>query len=290
MGDHPRAVEDLTVVFEDSQADAVVRVNALIKRATLRMQLGSPEESLHDLMMAAELGQENADVYHHRGQVYMLLDQVTEAMADFERAVSLNADFPIALVQKLYTDYRLAVSLSDSKLVNASMQAFELAIRKFPQCPECYLLYAQVRLIGVFICNAQFIHVSRDSFQVLSDQQDYKKADEYFRKALEVDPQNATAYVHRGLLQLQWEGKVDQAVSLIESAIKLDSKCEFAYETLGTIEVQRGNLKRAIELFDVAIPLSKTEVEIAHLFSLKDAALAQMKVAQNLGVTLPSGP
>lgn len=142
---------------------------------------------------------------------------------------------------------------------------------------------------------------------MLSDQQDFKKADEYFKKALEVDPHNATAYVHRGkfgsklkgiwilipfgktgLLQLQSEGNVDLATNLIQEAINMDDKCEFAYETLGTIEVQRGNLKRAIELFDKAIPLSKTEVEVSHLFSLKDAALAQLKVALKLGVTLPS--
>ena len=45
-------------------------------------------------------------------------------------------------------------------------------------------------------------------------------------------------------------GDVSKAVELIQSALELDEKCEFAYETLGTIEVQRGNLKRAIELFD----------------------------------------
>lgn len=144
MGNYVKAVEDLTSVFDDTQADDKIRVNALIKRATLRMQLGAPDESLHDLMMAAELGANNADVYHHRGQVYMLLDQVAEAMADFEKAVNLNDNFPIALVQKLYTDYRLAVSLSDAQLVAASMQAFEAAIKRFPQCPECYLLFAQV--------------------------------------------------------------------------------------------------------------------------------------------------
>ncbi len=87
---------------------------------------------------------------------------------------------------------------------------------------------------------------------------------------------------------MQSEGNVDLATNLIQEAINLDDKCEFAYETLGTIEVQRGNLKRAIELFDKAIPLSKTEVEVSHLFSLKDAALAQLKVALKLGVTLPS--
>jgi Tfp pilus assembly protein PilF len=34
--------------------------------------------------------------------------------------------------------------------------------------------------------------------QVLSDQQEYDKADTYFQKATEVEPENATVYVHRG--------------------------------------------------------------------------------------------
>ncbi len=76
----------------------------------------------------------------------MLLDQAKEAMSDFAKAVSLNGDFPIALVQKLYTDYRAAVAMSNAKEVVASLAAFEDAIRRFPTCPECFLLYAQVSL------------------------------------------------------------------------------------------------------------------------------------------------
>lgn len=74
----------------------------------------------------------------------MLLDQASEAISDFAKAVSLNGDFPIALVQKLYTDYRAAVSMSNASKVVAALTAFEDAIRRFPSCPECYLLYAQV--------------------------------------------------------------------------------------------------------------------------------------------------
>lgn len=33
------------------------------------MQQGAPEASLYDLELAAELGSDNSDVYHHRGQV-----------------------------------------------------------------------------------------------------------------------------------------------------------------------------------------------------------------------------
>ena len=141
----------------------------------------------------------------------------------------------------------------------------------------------------------------------------------------------------RGLLKLQSSGDVEGSVKLMQTALELDEKCEFAYETLGTIgkigfveisvlklknklktvyvylnaffkveltkntvnlschnflffvtEVQRGNLKRAIELFDKAIPLANTELEMAHLFGLRDAALAQITVSTKFGIVLPA--
>ena len=49
----------------------------------------------------------------------------------------------------------------------------------------------------------------------------------------------------------------------------------------------RGNLSRAIELFNKAISLAKTEIEMAHLYSLLDAAVAQMRVARNFGIQVP---
>ena len=41
------------------------------------------------------------------------------------------------------------------------------------------------------------------------------------------------------LLRLQWKQETDEPVKLIKKAIELDNKCEYAYEILGTIEVQR---------------------------------------------------
>ena len=38
---------------------------------------------------------------------------------------------------------------------------------------------------------------------------------------------------------LQWKQDVEQARKLIQEAIEHDSKCDFAYETLATLEVQR---------------------------------------------------
>merc|ERR1712037_36484 len=93
-----------------------------------------------------------------------------------------------------------------------------------------------------------------------------------YQEALQVDPNNANLFVHRGLIHLQWKGDIEKAVELITKSLDVDDKCEFAYETLGTIEVQRGHLKKAIELFEKAIPLANTELEMGHLYGLRDAA------------------
>lgn len=53
----------------------------------------------------------------------------------------------------------------------------------------------------------------------------------------------AGLYVHRGLLTLQWKGDMNTAFKMLEKAIEVDEKCEFAYETLGTVEVQRGEFE-----------------------------------------------
>jgi len=264
------AMQDLTSLIEDQEAAVKLRVNALIKRASLFIQQckdpsKDPQLSFADFEMAVQLDPDNADIYHHRGQVHLLIDELNKAIVDFNKAVALQPNFPVAYVQKLYTDYRAASTIGDHSKVNEVLGQFKEATEKFPKCVETYALFAQV----------------------MNDQQEFDKADELYKQGIIVDPTNANLLVHRGLGALQSKGDVTAAVNLIQSALELDEKCEFAYETLGTIEVQRGNLKRAIELFNKAIPLANTELEMAHLYGLRDAAMAQITVSTKLGITLP---
>lgn len=40
-------------------------------------------------------------------------------------------------------------------------------------------------------------------------------------------------------MMLQWNGKVDKTIELLDEALSIDSTCQYAYEIRGTIEVQR---------------------------------------------------
>ncbi|KAJ8895740.1 hypothetical protein PR048_001078 [Dryococelus australis] len=256
LGDHDNALKDFATVIDSDKADVKLRVNALIKRASLHMQLEEPLKSIEDFALAAKLDSENSDIYHHRGQVHLLMEKMDEAIADFNKSVAINPNFPISYVQKCYSDYRHAFNTRNIEMMQEVMRAFQSAIERFPKCSECYTLYAQV----------------------LSDQQEYEKADQHFKKATEVDPENATIYVHRGLLHLQWNGDLVKAVDLITHALKLDSKCEFAHETLGTIEVQSGRINRFLENFSLAVIIAHTELEALLDDSLQARASACINV------------
>merc|ERR1719511_450438 len=264
------AMADLQVLIDNDSCHSQIRVNALIKRASLIIQsckdpIQDPIKAMADFSSAQEIDENNADIYHHRGQVNLLTEQMDAAANDFNKAVDLDPDFPVAYIQKLYTDYRQATLQNNQEAVKNVINLFEQAKEKFPECVETYALYAQV----------------------LSDQSKFEQADGLYEEAEKVDPENANLLVHRGLIQLQWKGDIVKAVEFITQATEKDDKCEFAYETLGTIEVQRGNLKKAIELFDKAIPLANTELEMGHLFGLRDAAMAQITVSSKLGISLP---
>ncbi|KAB0798804.1 hypothetical protein PPYR_06684 [Photinus pyralis] len=261
-GSHQLALDDFKTVIDAADADVKLRVNTLIKRASLRMQLEQPTECLQDFATAVELAPNNSDIYHHRGQINLLMDNTEEARSDFDKAVELNPKFAIAVVQKCYADYRYAMLTQNGDMLINSLASFLNATKQFSAYSEVFVLYGQV----------------------LTERQEYAEAEKTFIKALEIEPNNATILVHRGLLALQWTSDMKKAIDLISSAIQLDEKCEFAYETLGTIEVQRGNLVIAIELFNKAIGLARTENEMTHLFSLRDAAISQLKVTTKLGI------
>ncbi|CAH1796180.1 unnamed protein product, partial [Owenia fusiformis] len=268
QGQGHTAIADFDKLLEMDNLDKRIKSNALIKRGSLKLQQTKEAEAIEDFKKAVEVDPENSDIYHHRGQLNLLLDKMDDAVKDFEHACELSPGFAVAEAQRIYTKYRNAMrTMMAPTSIQEVMAQFEKLLERFPECSEIYTLYGQT----------------------LSEQQNFEKADDLFVRALKVDPENANCFVHRGLLLLQWKQDIEGAAKLIEQALKVDDKCEFAYETLGTLEVQRGHLDRAIELFNKAIRLSKTEIEMAHLFSLLEAAVAQHSVAEKLNVKLPEG-
>ncbi|XP_076646815.1 translocase of outer membrane 70 [Halictus rubicundus] len=261
LGKYDNAINDFITIIDSENVSKDIKVNALVKRANVYMYLENLEKCFNDFESAIKLDANNGDIYMHRGLVNLLVEKPGEAKDDFTKAVELNPDFANAYVQKCYTDFHYGAITRDTELSGDAIQGFDRAFEKFPNFVDCYFLYAQI----------------------LSDMQKYEEADSYLSKALEKDPNNTTVHVHKGLLQLKWHGDVDKAIEYVNQALELDNKCEFAYETLATIEVQRGNLEKALKLFDEVLVLSRTLTELTHVFGLRDSVKTQLRLQDKLG-------
>lgn len=173
LGSLGEASKDLDYVIDSSDAVTPVKANALIKRASLNVQNEEHQKGFEDFASAEKLDSSNADVYHQRGQVYVLLEKLDEALADFDTAVELAPQMCSALVQKCYAEYRHACLNQNQVHIYNAIQATHRAAEKFPNNIECYNILAQI----------------------LSEQQQFDKADELFEKAITIQPTQASLYV-----------------------------------------------------------------------------------------------
>ncbi|XP_062577593.1 mitochondrial import receptor subunit TOM70-like [Saccostrea cucullata] len=243
-------------------------VEARLLRGTMYFLCNQQKEALEDFnqVLAAETLDKRVKVNAliKRGTLYIQQEKHTEGLDDFATAVRIDPDNVDVYHHRGHH--------------NIQLDRMEDAIRDLENAISKSTTFAPSHVQKSFAGKITIIPPPTSKSHLL------------FAKSLELEPDNATAVVHRGLLQLQWKQNIQEATSIINKAIELDPKCEYAYEVLGTLEVQKGpgSMEKAIELFQKAISLSKTESEMAHLFSLSDAAKAQLNVAKKLGINLPS--
>jgi len=269
----PKALDLLSDVIKEStvEEDKKLLINALVKRASLYIQqCQDPKNdailSFADFDKAADIDNENADVFFNRGQINLLMDKFDAAKDDLEKAANLRPDFALANVQNLYTKFLAAQMKNDVSKLEEIGESFKESVDKYPECVEAYALYAKV----------------------LQETGKLQEADDLYKKGLEKNPENANLLVYRALLYLQKTGDVDTAIESMNKAISIDDKCEFAFETIGQIEIQRGNMEAAVAAFNKAIPLVNTELEMAHLFGLSESANAKI-IAKKKLQEIPTG-
>ncbi|XP_033757911.1 mitochondrial import receptor subunit TOM70-like [Pecten maximus] len=263
------ALTDLKAVLSEEDLPKRVRVNAMIKRGSIYIQMEKQTEGLDDFASAVRIDPENADIYHHRGHHNIQLERIDDALRDLENAISKDPTFAASHVQKSFAEHkRTAMQMMGSNLPlpQTVLQSYKANVEMFPTNGDARALYAQA----------------------LGDAGKFEEAEVQFAEAVRLDPDNATALVHRGLLKLQADKDIKEATRTINTALELDNRCEYAYEVLGTLEVQQGHMDNAMGHFQKAIEYSRTESEMAHLFSLLEAAKAQLNVAKNFGIQLPS--
>lgn len=261
-GASKEAFADLDRVIGSPAASPLQKSNALIKRGSLNMQLQEHFSAIGDFEKASDVAKDSVDAHHHRGQLFLLLDDMEKCVLEFKKSIKLDPTFEQPAVQLCYANYKIAATQRDITAARECLDEFKQVLKRFPRSSDGHAMYAQA----------------------LADSGQATEALDMFDKAISLTPGNAANYVHKGMLVLQLKNDTKSALDLINQGLEREPNNDFAYEMLANIEIKRGDYGAALKALEKAIDCSRAEVEMGRLYFMYLSAKEWKYIKEQFGL------
>eukprot|EP00834_Sanchytrium_tribonematis_P007603 NODE_714_length_4512_cov_0.872876.p1 type:complete len:332 gc:universal NODE_714_length_4512_cov_0.872876:1157-2152(+) len=226
-------------------------VNSLLKMGNITIERGDLDTGmtqLNEAIKSAKDPLEKADSYYHRGQMYLLSNQFTEAIHDFDDAISYNKEHMFAKIQKATCMYRQDKKEA-LKLMILTKKEFD---DKNPGAIDLYL------------------------GELFLDQMNLQQATKCFDYAIEKTG-SPLAFINKAMILAQ--NDLIGCMELFEQAKKADPDCDMIYIQYGQVLTQAGRFDQALDEFDYAIQLARTPGELTQSIGAKLQALGTIQAA-----------
>ncbi|KAF2215863.1 hypothetical protein CERZMDRAFT_56528 [Cercospora zeae-maydis SCOH1-5] len=254
-GDNDAALEDLNKSIE---LDPTL-VQSYVKRASMHLEQSAREAAANDFETAAQHNPNDPDIYYHRAQLHFILSEFSLAATDYQKSIDLDKDFIFSHIQLGVTQYKMGS-------IASSMATFRRCIKNFGDKSDVYNYYGELLL----------------------DQQKYQEAVEKFETAVEMEKKavgetggmNVLPLINKALALFQWKQDFTAAEQLCEKALLIDPECDIAVATMAQLLLQQGKVTDALEYFERAAKLSRTEGEIVNALSYAEATRTQLEVQE----------
>ncbi len=212
-----------------------------------------------------------ADYHFHHGFLHMLGQKLSDAELEMREAIKISPNFAAAHMQ-------LGVVLFRQGKAEDALASLENACLQSPELPDVHNYYGEVLL----------------------SLERYEEAENQFMQAYNADFSHPTSYINRALSRIQHVNNIitqsggnglsesdishaeairAEAFKLFDKAIEVDPTCETVYVHMANDFFQRGELPKAIELFQKAIDLSKTSNDLEEYCAMRASCQAQMDAA-----------
>ena len=228
------------------------------------MDGGHQDQALQLFDKALGMDPDAVDALLHRANLRMLQANLDEAKKDLEKCVKLRPDHVLAHL-------RLAAVLTSKQDQAGAKKHLEMAERVDPESSE----------------------VQSYRGELFFTQNDFTQAKAQFEKAMKLEPKNPTPYVNAALAVLntppppgQQMKIAQEAVKLLEDAIRADPQFQAAYVQLGQLRLGMAtDLKSAgevIELYEKGLSYCRMKEEMKDMLSMKVLTQAQVDAATML--------
>jgi tetratricopeptide (TPR) repeat protein len=247
-----------------TRVSSTIRKNLLSLFLNLRgyilfTYLNRIEESIHDFTWAIQLDSSAVDNYASRAWCLYRQRKYWDAVADMERAISLDPAAEnyatrgliyqaLSMHKEAVSDCSKALELIPSSTDSLLDRARSLReLQKFEAAAEDYK-----KVIEIDPRNAT-AHTCL-GYVLLYNLKNYEMAVHYFSRGLEIDDKHSDTYVNRGTAY-RLLGKYTEAIADCDRALAVDSRNAIAYNNKGFAYQEQG-------LYDEAIVQYKRAIEV----------------------------
>ncbi|HEY8127286.1 MAG TPA: tetratricopeptide repeat protein [Hyphomicrobium sp.] len=236
-GDVAKAVATYTEALKDTGLANDRRATILNDRGVANVRLGETKLALEDYNRAVELFPEYPVAYNNRGNLLLALGQYGEATKDFDRALVLAPGYAAAYSNR--ANAKMKLGRPDDAIVDFT-KAIELMPASAPPLSGRGLAYlgvgkphAAIRDFSRAVsADARFASAYRNRAEARMAVGQREDAIEDLSRAVAFDVNNSELYVVRGYAYLL-AGNTASAIKDFSRAIELDGKSSAAYEGRG---------------------------------------------------------
>jgi len=264
LGKYDQATSSLTKLLDQlSHPDGKYNDQEKQSRAFLLDRLGmiyreqnKTTEAINAYKQLVDLGGDYArDGYQGQIDAYRDIHQWKEAgqvAAAAAKALPKDHDVQIVYAQQLADLGQVdqALSLAKSQLTNtpADLDVHERLAEMYIRLKRFSDAEQEIQKADALVKTSQdrlFVYFLRGEF--FDRQKMYDKAEEQFRKALEIDPQNAAVLNYLGYMLADHDQKLPEALKMIREAVLLEPQ-NYAYlDSLGWVYYKTGQYELAEE-------------------------------------------
>lgn len=226
-------------------------------------QLQQWSEAIAAYKKALELEPDNAQIHFMLGKTQLLQENLTAAAASFQKAIELEPEHG-------YFYENLGEVLNQLGQLEAVIAVYTEAIKLGSNNANiyCQLAAAQIRNGDVTEATALYqkaIKLVPDHptgynslAHIQRQQKGFEAAILSYRRSLELNPQQFNIYIFLGTTLFQL-GKAEEAITAYTEAIALKPDHAPAYSALGNAQLKLGNFQDAIAVYEKAIELNSQQ-------------------------------
>ena len=184
-------------------------------------QAGYHFESINNYSLKLNGCPWDAGIYFCRGVDFMVLQDLTEALQDFDRAIELDPNLAVAYFNRAVVRCK---QLEIDNYTQENKETLDMGVTGNPQIEKDNRSYQYETILrdydSVIQLNPDFIYAYFNKGNIYCARKDFRSAIQEYTKAINKDDEFAEAYFNRGLTQLSL-GNTEKGVADLSKAGEL---------------------------------------------------------------------